>query len=64
MKNSTSVLRPLMLDKKNYAYWKVRVKAYIKSIDERVWQSILTRWSLPVTTNDETKVVTLKPKQS
>ena len=52
-----------MLDGKNYVYWKVRVKVFIKSIDESVWQTIFTRWSPPVTTNDETKVVTLKPEE-
>ena len=64
MKNSTSVSHLPMLDEKNYAYRKVRVKAYIKFIDERVWRSILIGWSPPITTNDETKVVTLKPEQS
>ena len=64
MENSTSVLRPPMLDGKNYAYWKVRVKAYIKSIDERVWRSILIRWTPPVTTNVETRVETVKPEQN
>ena len=63
MKNSTSVPRLPMLDEKNYAYRKVRVKAYIKSTDERVVIN-LTRWYPPVTANDETKVVTLKPEQS
>ena len=51
MENSNNVLRPQMLDGKNYAYWKVRVKAYIKFIDVRVWRSILTGWTPPVTTN-------------
>ena len=39
------------------------MKAYIKSIDERVWRTILKRLSSPVTTNNETKVVTLKPEE-
>ena len=60
MESSTNVLRPPVLDGKNYAYWKVRVKAYIKSIDERVWRSILTGWTPPVTTNAETRVETVK----
>ena len=64
MENSNNVLCPPMLDGKNYVYWKVRVKAYIKSIDERVWRSILTGWTLPVTTNTETRVETIKPEQS
>ena len=64
MKNSTSVTRPSILDGKNYAFWKVRVKTYIKSIDERVWRSILTGWTPLVTTNAETRVETVKPEQN
>ena len=64
MENSTNVLRPPVLDGKNYAYWKVRVKAYIKSIDERVWRSILIGWTPPVTTNAETRVETVKLEQN
>ena len=64
MENSTSVMRPPILDGKNYAYWKVTVKVYIKSIDERVWQLILTGWTPPVTTNTETRVEIIKPEQS
>ena len=56
--------RPPILDGKNYAFWKVRVKAYIKSIDERVWRSILIGWTPPVTTNAETRVETVKPEQN
>ena len=64
MESSTNMLRPPVLDGKNYVYWKVRVKAYIKSIDERVWRSILTGWTPPVTTNVETRVETVKPEQN
>ena len=28
----------------NYAYWKVRMKAFLKSIDERVWNSVEYGW--------------------
>ena len=60
MEKSNNVLRPPMLDGKNYTYWKVRVKAYIKSINGRVWRSILTGWTPPITTNPETRVETVK----
>ena len=39
------------------------MKIFIKSIDERDWRTILTGWSLPTVTDDETKVVTLKPEK-
>ena len=33
----------------NYAYWKVRMKAFLKSIDERVWNSVEYGWEKPTT---------------
>ena len=36
-------------DWNNYAYWKVRMKAFLKSIDERVWNSIEYGWEKPTT---------------
>ena len=34
-------------DGNNYAYWKVRMKAFLKSIDERVQNSIEYGWEKP-----------------
>ena len=31
-------------DRNNYAYWKVKMKAFLKSIDERVWNSVEYGW--------------------
>ena len=59
MENSTSMMRPPLLNGKNYTYWKVRVKAFIKSIDEKAWLSILKGWFLPTIATDDT-TVTLK----
>ena len=36
-------------DGNNYAYWKVRMKAFLKSIDERVWNSVEYGWKKPTT---------------
>ena len=36
-------------DGNNYAYWKVRMKAFLKSIDERVWNSVKYGWEKPTT---------------
>ena len=52
MENSISFARPPLLDDKNYSYWKVRVKAYIKAIDESAWRSILIGWTPPTITTD------------
>ena len=67
MENSTSVTRPPILDGKNYAFWKVRVKAFIKSIDEKAWLAILKGWSPPIVATDVTTddtTVTLKSEET
>ena len=33
----------------NYAYWKVRMKAFLKSPNERVWLSVENGWEKPTT---------------
>ena len=40
MEHGHSLVIPPHFDGNNYAYWKVRMKAFLKSIDERVWNSI------------------------
>ena len=40
---------PPHIDGNNYAYWKVRMKAFLKSIDERVWNSVKYGWEKPTT---------------
>ena len=52
MKNSVSFAKPPLLDDKNYSYWKVRVKAYIKVIDESAWRSILIGWTPSIVTTN------------
>ena len=48
----SSISRPPLLNESNYPYWKVRMRAFIKSQDEKAWRAILTGWSQP-TENDE-----------
>ncbi|XP_073154084.1 uncharacterized protein [Henckelia pumila] len=40
-------LQPLILDGTNYALWKVKIKVYIKSIDEKSWQRVVDGWNPP-----------------
>ncbi|XP_073051200.1 uncharacterized protein [Primulina eburnea] len=44
---SNTVFRPPVLDGSNYALWKVKMRVYIKSIEERAWQRVLDGWSPP-----------------
>ncbi|KAL8516899.1 hypothetical protein ACS0TY_015231 [Phlomoides rotata] len=56
----SATLKPPVLDGINYAYWKLKMCMYIKSIDERAWKSILVGWEPPRTSADEDNEVTIK----
>ncbi|MGV7988952.1 hypothetical protein PJP10_31780, partial [Mycobacterium kansasii] len=32
----------------NYSYWKDRMRIFLKSIDESVWQATMTQWIPPM----------------
>ena len=49
MEHEHSLVIPPHFNGNNYAYWKVRMKAFLKSIDERVWNSIEYGWEKPTT---------------
>ena len=49
MEHEHSLVIPSHFDGNNYAYWKVRMKAFLKSIDERVWNSVEYGWEKPTT---------------
>ena len=44
MEQGHSLLISPHFDGNNYAYWKVRMKAFLKSLDERVWLAMETPW--------------------
>ena len=49
MEHGHSLIIPPHFDGNNYAYWKVRMRAFLKSIDERVWNSVEYGWEKPTT---------------
>ena len=49
MEHEHSLVIPSHFVGNNYAYWKVRMKAFLKSIDERVWNSVKFEWEKPTT---------------
>ena len=49
MEHGHSLAIPPHFDGNNYAYWKVRMKAFLKLIDERVWNFVEYRWEKPTT---------------
>ena len=38
----------ILLDGMNYPYWKAKMRAILKSIDERVWQAVINGWKPPI----------------
>ena len=44
MEHSHSLMIPPHFNGNNYAYWKVWMKAFLKSIDEKVWNSVEYIW--------------------
>ncbi|XP_022873961.1 uncharacterized protein LOC111392800 [Olea europaea var. sylvestris] len=46
---SQSLSIPPYFDGSNYAYWKVRIRAFLKSLDEHVWLSVKNGWKPPST---------------
>ena len=49
MEHGHSLVIPPHFVGNNYAYWKVRMKAFLKSIDERVWNFVKFEWEKPTT---------------
>ena len=49
MEHGHTLVIPSHFNGNNYAYWKVRMKAFLKSIDERVWNYVEYGWKKPTT---------------
>ncbi|XP_065630312.1 uncharacterized protein LOC136067872 [Quercus suber] len=47
MNREQSLIIPPLFDGTNYAYWKVRMKAFLQSLDEKVWQAVEIGWTKP-----------------
>ena len=47
MDRGQSLIIPHLFDGTNYAYWKVRIRAFLQSLDETVWQAIGIGWTKP-----------------
>ena len=40
MDKGQSLIIPHLFGGTNYAYWKVRMRAFLQSLDEKVWQAV------------------------
>ena len=47
MDRSQSLSAPPYFDGSNYAFWKVRMKAFLCSINEAVWDAVEIGWTKP-----------------
>ena len=47
MDRGQSLIIPSLFDGTNYAYWKVRMRAFLQSLDEKVWQAVEIGWTKP-----------------
>ncbi|CAM8982318.1 unnamed protein product [Rhodiola kirilowii] len=53
LREGQNITRPPLLEGNNYGYWRVRMKAFLKSQDESVWEAIENGWTPPVVTKDD-----------
>ena len=47
MARGQSLIIPPLFNGTNYAYWKVRIRAFLQSLDEKVWQAVKIGWTKP-----------------
>ena len=47
MDKGQSLIIPHLFDGTNYVYWKVRMRAFLQSLDEKVWQAVKIGWTKP-----------------
>ena len=48
MDRGQSLIIPPLFDDTNYAYWKVRMRTFLQSLDEKVWQAMEIGWTKPI----------------
>ena len=50
MDRGRSLIIPPLFDGTKYAYWKVCMRAFLQSINEKVWQAVEIGWTKPIET--------------
>ena len=50
MDRSQSLNVPPFFDGNNYAFWKVRMRAFLCSIDDTIWDAVEAGWTRPKAT--------------
>ncbi|CAM8884809.1 unnamed protein product [Rhodiola kirilowii] len=57
LREGQNITRPPLPEGNKYGYWRVRMKAFLKSLDEMLWKAVEKGWTLTVTTEADGKVV-------
>ncbi|CAM8908560.1 unnamed protein product [Rhodiola kirilowii] len=57
LKEGQRTNRPPLLEGPNYGYWKPRMKAFLKSLDEKAWRAVMIGWTEPMMANPEEAVM-------
>ena len=47
MDRGQCLIIPPLFDGTNYVYWKVRMRTFLQSLDEKVWQAVKIGWTKP-----------------
>ncbi|CAM8950802.1 unnamed protein product [Rhodiola kirilowii] len=55
LREGQNITRPPLLEGNKYGYWRVRMKAFLKSQDESVWEAIENGWIHTMTTDEAGK---------
>ena len=45
MDRGQSLIIPHLFDDSNYAYWKVRMRVFLQSLNKKVWQAMEIGWT-------------------
>ena len=48
MDRGQSLIIPHLFYDTNYTFWKVRMRAFLQSLDEKVWQAMEIGWTKPM----------------
>ncbi|CAM8886535.1 unnamed protein product [Rhodiola kirilowii] len=57
LKEGQNITRRPLLEGNKYGYWRVRMKAFLKSQDESVWEAVEQGWTDPVALDKEGKML-------
>ncbi|KAI3461556.1 hypothetical protein Pfo_018219 [Paulownia fortunei] len=57
LREGGSTTRPPLLGGTNYSHWKAKMRAFIKSMDEQAWRTVVIGWEHPAMINEQKEEV-------